>query len=99
MMLLVVVGDGLPYDDGYEHRYAQEDSRQALREAVAQGVGCVCLSVRSSTEDEVLERVWGAVPHRRLEDAAELSHHVHPLFRDALRTAGASRRSVRMRAA
>jgi nitric oxide reductase activation protein len=91
-LLLVVVGDGLPYEDGYEHRYAQEDSRRALEEAVAQGVGCACVSVRSSTEDEVLERVWGMVPHRRLEDAASLSKHIRPLFGEALKAAAAQRR-------
>jgi nitric oxide reductase activation protein len=98
-MLLVLVGDGLPYEDGYEHRYAQEDSRQALREAVAQGVGCACVSVRSSTEADVLERVWGAVPHRRLEDAGELARHVRPLFGDALKSASATRRSIGVSAA
>jgi Mg-chelatase subunit ChlD len=94
MMLLVVVGDGLPYEDGYEHRYAQEDSRRALHEAIAEGIGCACVSVRSSTEEDVLERVWGDVPHRRLEDPSALARHVLPLFRDAMRTAGASKRSL-----
>jgi nitric oxide reductase NorD protein len=94
MMLLVVVGDGLPYEDGYEHRYAQEDSRRALHEAVARGVGCACVSVRASTEQEVLERVWGDVAHRRLEDAGSLARHVRPLFREALATAAASRRQI-----
>jgi Mg-chelatase subunit ChlD len=94
MMLLVVVGDGLPYEDGYEHRYAQEDSRRALQEAVARGVGCACLSVRATTEQEVLDRVWGQVPHRRLEDAGALARHVRPLFRDALKAAAASRRPI-----
>ncbi|MHB8693468.1 MAG: VWA domain-containing protein [Solirubrobacteraceae bacterium] len=93
-MLLVLVGDGLPYEDGYEHRYAQEDSRRALQEAVAQGVGCACVSVRSSTEYDVLERVWGAVPHRRLEESSELAKHVRPLFGDALKAAAATRRRV-----
>jgi nitric oxide reductase activation protein len=91
-MLLVVVGDGLPYDDGYEHRYAQEDSRRALQEAVAAGVGCVCLSVRSSTQQDVIDRVWGHVPYRRLENVSELADHIAPLFRDALREAAARRR-------
>jgi nitric oxide reductase activation protein len=94
MMLLVVVGDGLPYEDGYEHRYAQEDSRRALQEAVARGVGCACLSVRATTEQEVLDRVWGQVPHRRLQDAGALARHVRPLFRDALKAAAASRRPI-----
>jgi nitric oxide reductase NorD protein len=90
--LLVVVGDGLPYDDGYEHRYAQEDSRRALREAVLAGVGCACVSVRSATEQDIIERVWGHVPYRRLERPSELASHVAPLFRQALREAAASRR-------
>ena len=97
--LLVVIGDGLPYEDGYEHRYAQEDSRRALLEAVAAGVGCACLSVRASTEDEVLHRVWGDVPHRRLEDPGSLAEHVRPLFAEAIRAARASRRPERRIAA
>lgn len=85
-------GDGLPYEDAYENRYAQEDTRRALQEAVARGVGCVCLSVRSSTPDEVLESVWGEIPHRRLVDASALSDEVRPLFAEALKLAAASRR-------
>jgi Mg-chelatase subunit ChlD len=94
MQLLVLIGDGLPYDEGYGDRYAQEDSRRALEEAVAGGIGSVCLSMRTATEHAVLERVWGDVPHRRLESPAELSRHVQPLFREALRGAAASRRNV-----
>jgi hypothetical protein len=90
--LLVVVGDGLPYDDGYEHRYAQEDCRRALEEAVVAGVGCACVSVRTSTEQDVLERLWGHVPYQALERPSELSRHVTPLFRRALKEAAASRR-------
>jgi len=92
--LLVVVGDGLPYDDGYEHRYAQEDCRRALQEAVVAGVGCACVSVRSSTEADVIERVWGNVPHRSLERPSQLATHVTPLFRGALKEAAASRRVI-----
>ncbi|HEX6390494.1 MAG TPA: hypothetical protein VFZ89_13620 [Solirubrobacteraceae bacterium] len=92
--LLVVVGDGLPYDDGYEHRYAQEDSRRALDEAVRAGVACACVSVRSGTDPEVLERVWGNVPHRALERPSDLARHATPLFRGALREAAASRRTI-----
>jgi nitric oxide reductase activation protein len=92
--LLIVVGDGLPYDDGYEHRYAQEDSRRALSEAVREGVACACVSVRSSTEPEVLERVWGNVPYRALDRPSDLARHATPLFRGALREAAASRRLI-----
>lgn len=92
--LLVLVGDGHPYDQGYEKRYAEDDSRQALREAVANGIGCVCLSVDAGTDDDVLSRVWGEVPYRRLKNAAELAGHVQPLFRNALQVAAASTRSI-----
>jgi len=98
-MLLVLVGDGLPYDDGYEGRYAQEDTRRALKEAVTRGVACVCVSVHSPTEQDVIERVWGHVPYRRLEDPSEFAGHVRPLFRHALKEAAASRRRIDRRQA
>jgi len=92
--LLVVVGDGLPYDDGYEHRYAQEDCRRALQEAVLAGVGCACISVRTPTDVDVLRRVWGHVPYSALERPADLSRQVAPMFRRAMREASASRRRI-----
>lgn len=91
--LLVVIGDGLPYDDGYEGRYAEDDTSVALTEAVERGIGCVCLSVASGVEDDVVARTWGHVAHRRLEAPTEIAAHVGPLFRDALRRAGASGRT------
>lgn len=85
--LLIVVGDGLPYDDGYEHRYAQEDSSRALSEAVDRGVGCACLTVKTATDEAIVERVWGHVPHIQLERVGDLSHEVLPVFRRSLREA------------
>lgn len=90
--LLVVVGDGLPYDDGYENSYAQEDCRRAFREAVAVGVGCACVSVRTSTRPEVIDHVWGHVAHRELDRPEALADEVAPMFRHALKEAAASRR-------
>jgi len=92
--LLVVIGDGLPYDDGYEHRYAQEDCRRALEEAVLAGVGCACLSMRTPTDPEILRRVWGHVPYEALERPSDLARKVGPLFRGALKEAAASRRRI-----
>jgi Mg-chelatase subunit ChlD len=92
--LLVLVGDGLPYEDGYEHRYAQADSARALAEAVAAGVGCVAIGVRTTTDAEILEHVWGDVPHVRIEAADDLAGHVGELFGTALRMAAGSRRIV-----
>jgi nitric oxide reductase activation protein len=90
MMLLVLISDGVPYENGYERRYAAQDTRRALRESVKRGIGCACVSVRAATEEDVLQQVWGDVPHRRLPDAAALERHVQPLFRDALRAAAAT---------
>lgn len=45
--LMLVITDGRPYDpiDGYEGRYALEDTRRALREARACGVLCFGLTI------------------------------------------------------
>jgi nitric oxide reductase NorD protein len=88
-LMLIVVGDAFPYDDGYELDYAWADSRRALDEAVAQGVGCVCLSLGASTDHETVERVWGNVPHRQIGESSELAPHVRRLFSDSLRQAAA----------
>lgn len=93
--LLVVVGDGFPYDDGYESRYAQEDSRRALSEAVATGTGCACVSVRSGTEDDVLERVWGHVPYLKLDKPDDLAPKLMRTLRRSLREAVAHGRDGR----
>lgn len=92
--LLVVIGDGLPYDDGYEHRYAQEDCQQALVEATGVGIGCACISVRTATEPAELEKVWGSVPHQNLDEPAELVQRASLLFQQALQGAAASRRRI-----
>lgn len=91
--LLVVIGDGLPYDDGYEQIYAQQDSRRALTEAVERGVGCACISLRSANRPEVIDAVWGHVAHRVLNRPQDLAACVRPLFRQALTAAHAQRRS------
>jgi Mg-chelatase subunit ChlD len=86
-LLLVVISDGFPYEEDYEGPYAERDTHRALGEAGARGVGCVCLSVASSTDADALNRLWGNVPHARVEKAHELARHVEPLFRVALRNA------------
>lgn len=93
-LLLVVVGDGLPYEDGYEHRHAYEDTRRALAEAVRGGVACACIAMRSPTRSDVIERVWGHVAHCHLDDPHQLAGEVRPLLRRALRDAAAQRRDA-----
>ena len=91
-LLLVLVSDGLPYDDGYEGAYAEHDTRHALTEAAHRGVACACISVATAIEDASLDRLWGGTPHLRLADASDLHHHVEPLFRAALSTQARSGR-------
>ncbi len=85
--LVVLVSDGFAYDDGYEGRYAEGDTRRAIDEALLSGVGCVCVSVAASTRDDVLDRLWGNTSNVRLEDASELSGHVGELVESSLRAA------------
>lgn len=85
--LLVVVSDGLPYDDGYEDRYAETDTRRALGEAVSDGVGCLCVSLGAIKGDDALAEVWGTASHIRLLDPADLGRSIGPLFRTALEVA------------
>jgi len=92
--LIVVVSDGFAYDDGYQGRYAEADTRHALDEAVAAGVGCLCISICSDTRQDVLDRLWGSVSHVQLEDASELSKHVVPMIQSALKSAQGAIRKI-----
>lgn len=91
--LLVVLSDGFAYDHGYEGRYGQADARRALAEARRRGVGCVCLSVGAATDTESLRRVFGSAAHARIPVPDRLHAVVGPLFRFALKSAEAQRRS------
>src|SRR5262249_13770303 len=46
--LLLVLSDGVPYDDGYEARYAEADAHKALEELRSDGIACLCLSIGAS---------------------------------------------------
>lgn len=86
--LIVTIGDSFPYDNGYEHRYARQDARSALTEALGRGVGCAGLVLRSSTDDEVVRDVWESASCRRLDSLAELPDVVDSLLNRALSDAG-----------
>lgn len=89
--LLLVLSDGFPYDDGYEGRYAEADSRKALEELRADGVGCLCLSIGAATEADVLERVFGSASYASAATLAELSPRMDELFLSSLRELAAPR--------
>jgi nitric oxide reductase NorD protein len=83
-MVLLVIGDGLPYDDGYEDRYARADARQAINEAVLQGIGVAGIGIRSSTEPEVLEDVWSDASFRVIGQSGDIQRHLRGLLVNAL---------------
>ena len=82
--LLVVISDGLPYDDDYEDLYAQSDTDKALEEASAAGVGCVCLAVGSATSLESLERAWGSASFAQLPAGRRWADPIGPAVERAL---------------
>jgi nitric oxide reductase NorD protein len=83
-MVLLVIGDGLPYDDGYEDRYARADARQAIQEAVLRGIGVAGIGIRSSTEPEVLEDVWSDASFRVIGRCGDIQQHLRGLLLNAL---------------
>jgi len=83
-MVLLVIGDGLPYDDGYEDRYARADARQAIGEAVLRGIGVAGIGIRSSTEPDVLEDVWSDASFRVIGQSDDIQRHLRGLLLNAL---------------
>lgn len=88
--LVVVVSDGIPFDMQYDKDYAQADVRKALEESINSGVACVCLSVGSSVDADVIAQVWDNVAHATFNSPAELSFSVDKLFRSAIQRAESS---------
>jgi len=82
--LLLVLSDGVLYDDGYESRYAEADARKALEELRADGVACLCLSIGASTPSDALYRVFGSASHANAPTLADLSPRIDELFLAAL---------------
>ena len=83
-MILLVIGDGLPYDEGYEDRYARADVREAITEAMQRGIGVVGIGIRSSTDPEVLQDSWSEAPFRVIGDGRDVERHLRGLFLNAL---------------
>jgi nitric oxide reductase activation protein len=80
--LLLVLSDGFPYDDDYEGRYAEADTRKALEELRADGVACLCLSIGAATAEDAPERVFSSAGAATL---ADLSPQMDQLFLSSLR--------------
>lgn len=85
--VLIVITDGFPYDSGYEGSYAEGDSRHALLEARERGIGCLALNLGSTTDEEVLERVFGTALHATGANIDELAPRMRSLIVRAIETA------------
>jgi len=90
--LLIVVSDGFPYDDEYEGAFAEHDTRHALEEAAAAGVGCACFTVESPTEGPALERLWGSATYVRLTSGRRWAEPVEATLQAAMRRAASVRK-------
>jgi nitric oxide reductase activation protein len=91
--LLVVLSDGLAFDQGYERVYGAADARRALSEARRRGTGCLCLTIGASTDAEELRRVFGSAAHAAVPRLDQLNQMIGPLFRSALRSAEVRRQT------
>lgn len=85
--LLLLISDGLPYEDGYDGLHAQQDTRKALAEAVAEGLACVCISVGTSTRTEELKALWGEASHMAVASIDAVGPQAEAMFKTALRAA------------
>ena len=66
--LLLILSDGRPedYDDGGDRRYLHEDTRMAVKEAVAAGVHPFCITVDTQGQ-EYLPQIFGTGHYLVLE--------------------------------
>lgn len=63
----------------------EADTRRALEELRADGVGVLCLSIAATTGTEALQRVFGSAGHDSGQTQSELSPRMDELFLSALR--------------
>lgn len=90
--VLVVLSDGIPYDEGYESSYAISDTRRALGDARELGVGCLCLSLGGQQTTSDLEPVFGAAAFARADDIADIRGGLNRMFNYALLAAERAQR-------
>lgn len=82
--LLILITDGLSYDQDYEGTYAEQDTRKALAEAAASGTACVCVCIGGSLAAAKLAEVFGAANLLLIDDAGQLPRRIRQACADAL---------------
>jgi nitric oxide reductase NorD protein len=81
--LLILLSDGRPLDCGCDHyfdQYAQDDTRQALREARTAGVHPFCITV-DPRGSRYLEAIYGEVGYTIIERAESLPDQLPRIYR------------------
>ncbi len=82
--LLVLITDGIAYDQDYELRYAAADAGRALAEARKAGTACVCLCVGSGSDTGKLAEVFGAANILAVDEVAQVTGRIREVCRHAL---------------
>lgn len=82
--LLVLVTDGIAYDQDYELSYAAADAKRALAEAGEGGTACVCLSVGGGTDSDKLQEVFGATNLLAVDEVGQVTARIRDVCRHAL---------------
>ncbi len=81
--LLILLSDGRPLDCGcrqYFERYAQEDTRMALREARRQHIHPFCITVDRQAQ-RYLSRMYGQVQYTIIDQVSALPHRLPNIYR------------------
>jgi hypothetical protein len=82
--LLILVSDGVAYDQDYELNYAAADTRRALDEARGAGTACLALSVGADAKVDELATVFGATNLLVMDEVAQVSGKIRDACRHAL---------------
>ena len=82
--LLILVTDGIAYDQDYELEYAAADARKALAEARSAGTACVAMSVGGGAAVKELAKVFGGGNILAIDEVAQVSGRIRAVCRHAL---------------
>lgn len=82
--LLILITDGIAYDQDYEAAYAEGDAGKALEEARAAGTAVVCLCVGGSESSDKLRQVFGVGNLLVVDEPAQIVPNIRRVCRQAL---------------
>jgi nitric oxide reductase NorD protein len=92
--LLILITDGISYDQDYESSYAEGDARKALRETRTSGAACVCLCVGGSSSADKLRTVFGAANLLIVDESRQITMQIRNVCRKALASVSHRNRRV-----